>query len=211
MIRTTIAALFAAAVAPALAQVGIELSAEPLHLASAGLTMRLPVDTQTQISEAGPVVSAVCVPPDQSWLLKVETRFSSNRELSAPQLAQTVLDQLRERYGRRGVSGEIISSEAKVLLQEEVRTTEGAGVGGRFYVSLPGAGGKPRQMRLYTIFQPRPGAFVSFDMICLEPAYEEARQAYEVSVATAEFMDPALVTAARHSAMEAGATFQIGR
>ncbi len=209
MYRTLAALIISLAAGPvaASAQVAVELSETPLTLASAGLTMRLPVGTETQVNEAGAVVSASCAPPDQSWLLSVETRYSSNRELTAPEIAASVLEELKARYGRRGASGAVVHTEVEVLLEEEVVTTEGAGAGGRFYISLPGAAGKPRQMRMYTIFQPRPGAFVSFDMVCLEPEYEHAREAYEVSVATAEFTDPALVSAARHVAIEAGASF----
>src|SRR5690606_4655437 len=43
-----------------------------------------------------------------------------------------------------------------------------------------------------------------------EPNFEEAKEAYEVAVASAEFTDPALVSAARHAAIEAGATFLAG-
>lgn len=196
--------------APAAGQNAIELSEEPLRLPSAGLTMRLPVGAESTISEAGSVVRATCAPPDQSWLLRVETRYSRNHELTAPEVADSVLQELKARFGRRGASGEVISTETKVLLEEEVQTNDTAGVGGRFYVSLPSTGRGGRQMQLYTVFSPRPGAFVSFDMVCMESQFEGAREAYEVSVATAEFTDPALVSAARHAAIEAGATFLSG-
>src|SRR5690606_15405157 len=195
-------------ISPAAAQTAIELAEAPLRLPSAGLTMRLPVGTETTISEAGSVVRASCAAPDQSWLLRVETRYSSNRELTATEVADSVLTELKKRYGRG--RGSLESTEAKVLLEEDVKTSDTAGVGGRFYVSLPSTGRRTRQMQLYTVFSPRPGMFVSFDMLCLEPDYEEAREAYEVAVATAEFTDPALVSAARHAAIEAGATFLAG-
>lgn len=191
----------------AAAQTAVELAEEPLRLPSAGLIMRLPVGTETTISEAGSVVRASCSPPDQSWLLRVETRYSRNRELTATEVAESVLQDVKKRYGRGRDALE--STEARVLLEEEVEIGD-VGAGGRFYVSLPSTGSRTRQMQLYTVFSPRPGAFVSFDMLCLEPDYEEARKAYEVTVATAEFTDPALVSAARHAAIEAGATFLAG-
>jgi hypothetical protein len=208
-IAAALTALTALIATPAAAQTAVELAEEPLRLPSAGLTMRLPVGTETTISEAGSVVRATCAPPDQTWLLRVETRYSRNRDLSATDVADSVLQEVKKRYGR-GRGERLESTEAKVLLEEDVETNESAGVGGRFYVSLPSTGGRTRQMQLYTVFSPKPGAFVSFDMICMEPAYEKAREAYEVAVATAEFADAALISAARHAAIETGATFLAG-
>jgi hypothetical protein len=198
---------------------GLLLSKEPFRMDSVGLAMNLPEGAIAQSTRVGDklAVQLTPPPPDSSWLVNIQTPQSTNEKLTAEEVATDVLNKLLASVGvldrkvtNDGKLVEKVSSTSGTIL-EPVRGFEITGIApehrrpaARFYVRLPRGEKEPAVIRGYTVFRVAPGRFVTFDLATTEPVFAASKLAYETTVGTVRFTDPALQSATRGAAVEAG-------
>lgn len=183
----------------------VQLADEPFRLDSVGLSMHLPLGALAQTTRIGEQSTVQITPPDSSWLITIQTPQSKDKEMTVSGVADTVMRQLLGSYGVLDPDNtKILSTEAKVLAHEKNLTINDQ-TAERFYIEAPANGNNPPVIRGYTVFRTAPGRFVAFDLVVPKPEFAKARRAYETSIATATFVDPADLAAARGAAIEAGA------
>lgn len=193
----------------------LEFAETPMRIDSVGLTMLLPTGAGVQSQRLGThtTVRVAPAPPDETWILNVDTPQSSNLDLTPARVAEEVLNQILESVGvplqkpdaGKGFETKSVESAGVVLERNDAVTIPGSRTSGsRFYVKLPRGAGEAPAIRGYTVFQIGPGRFVTFDLLTTEPQFARTRRIYELTVATAKFEDASTVTATRGAAVEAG-------
>lgn len=220
-----LAAAFFLALEPAQAQerrptppprpTAIPLADEPLRLDRAGLKLFLPEGMVSQVERAGrfETVQISPPPPDQGWMVTVQSPQSANTEIAPAAVAEEALKQLLERIGIKHVTpdpdtGIKVKPEdpAAQVIQEvtELRIAGCQEPGARFYVRLARGPQEAPAVRGYSVFRAAPGRFVVFELFTTDDQFAGARAHYEMIVARAEFARPEEQAASRGVAVESG-------
>ncbi len=179
----------------------VEFATNPFRIESIGLSMLLPEGATTQLTRDGSKVTARILAPDQTWIINIESRETTSQR-PIPEVVDAIRDQILASVGIRNSNGTVASSQGKVLERKPDLSLKG-GTAERMYLLVPGPGG-PASVKGYTVFNPQPGRYLTFELLTPEPAFEQAGPVYEAMVATASFEDPTKLGAARQAAVAAG-------
>lgn len=187
------------------------LSDELLTVEYAGLSMSLPAGSVMVqgANNEGTVYSVRA--EDRTWAMEVQVRQTSSADATVHDTAELVSRNVENiaptmRPGKGDVAPKIGSSVELLQRLTQFSIAGCANPGERLYFAVPGADGA-KQIMGYTILKPWPTTFVIFQLTCDESNFAKARSAYEVSIATAKFEDPAKGIAARAAALTAGTEF----
>jgi hypothetical protein len=195
-----------------------------------GLTMLIPVGATSQAANVGKLATVRIQPapePGQqegeaTWLVDIQTigeleadAGDPNRpgaEKRADPLTNTVMadrsiKEILKTYGKVDREGNVLESEAKLLLREQNLRIKRGDAGQvlsaeRFYISHPQS--DTRVVRGSTFCQVAPGRFATFNLFVKEQDFIKARPIYEAMVASATLSDPAQAGLARAALVEAG-------
>lgn len=179
----------------------VEFAEAPFRIESIGLSMLLPDGATTNLTREGNKVTARILAPDQTWIINIESReTTSQRPLS--DVVDAIRDQILASVGIRNSDGSVGSTQGKVLDRKQGLSLAG-GAAERIYLLVPGPSG-PASVKGYTVFNPQPGRYLTFELLTPEPAFKQAGPMYEAVVATATFEDPSKLSAARQAAVAAG-------
>ncbi|MFT3686045.1 MAG: hypothetical protein QM783_14175 [Phycisphaerales bacterium] len=187
-----------------------KLSDEQLAIEYAGMTMSLPMGAVTlQGANTDGTVYRILA-EDRTWTIEVQVRQTSNADSTVHDAADLVMKNVESLAPtlRPGKGDLAPQSGSSVQLLQRLTQFSIAGCpssGERLYYSAPGVGS--RQMMGYTILKPMPTTFVIFQLTCDESNFAKAREAFEVSIATAKFEDPSKAIAARAASLTAGTEF----
>jgi hypothetical protein len=195
--------------------VTVEFADEPHRIESVGLTVLLPVGSTAQSQRVGPhtKVRVAPAPPDETWLVNIDTPLSRDGNLTAAQVAEGVLKQVLESVGvslrkpdpGKGIETKSVETAGQVLERRDTVQVPGCPApGSRFYVRLPRGPEEAPVVRGYTVFPAGSGRFVTFELLTTEPEFPRTRQIYESTVATARLEDAGALAASRGAAIEAG-------
>lgn len=179
----------------------VEFATNPFRIESIGLSMMLPEGSTTQLSRDGNKVTARILAPDQTWIINIESRETTSQR-PIPDVVDAIRDQILASVGIRNSDGSVASSQGKVLERKPDLALPG-GPAERLYLLVPGPAG-PASVKGYTVFNPQPGRYLTFELLTPQPAFEQAAPVYEAVVATATFEDPTKLGAARQAAVAAG-------
>lgn len=180
----------------------VTFSPDQYRVESIGLAMMLPEGATTQLSRDAGKTTARILAPDQSWIINIESRETTNQTMSLSEVATAIQDQILASVGVQNADGKLVSTRGKVLSRSPGLQLKG-GMAERVYVSTPTVGA-PSTVRGYTIFNPSAGRFVTFELLTPEQGYSAAAPVYEAIVATVEFEDPSVINAVRQQAIAAG-------
>ncbi len=179
---------------------------DPFHLDEIGLSMKIPVGCRVESTQIGELKTAQIVAPDSSWLVNIQSPKVEGRRPTIKEAADRTIQLLQGSVG-------VMDAEQKIVLETRARLlerTDNLQINGRpaerFYVSIPRADNL-QLVKGYTIFQPGgegSSQFVVFELLVPEPKFAAAKGPYETSVATAEFLDPEVVSRDRGLAVRAG-------
>lgn len=192
---------------------------EPLVIEALGFSMKVPAGAMVSTSEAGGVTRSTVAPPDNLYVMRVETRSTDNPATTALQAADEFLKKLLMTETVSDLrSGQLLGSRGKLVdSTTELKIPGHSEPGTRFYVQLPRGGGgggagaeKAHVIQGYTFFKRTPTQFVVFELVCGEAEFAAARPLYETIVASAKFEDPEALSAKRRDAVKAGVAF-LGR
>ena len=193
---------------PAPAAGAVPLASDPVRIESVGLSFLVPEGSTVQRVGAGTTNHVSVTPKDNTWTFRIQSRQSTNKDLSVRDIAQTALTQLQASVGVMDSKREKIISTLATVLDQDQNLTIADHHAERFYVRLPRADARGHPLvpivRGLTVFQVEPGQFVTFELITTEPQYDHARIAYETTVATARFTDPAKLNAIRRGGIQLG-------
>lgn len=179
----------------------VEFADIPFRIDSIGLSMLLPEGATTNLTREGSKVTARILAPDQTWIINIESReTTSQRPLT--EVVDAIRDQVLASVGIRNSDGTVSSTQGKILDRKPDLSLKG-GIAERIYMLIPGPSG-PASVKGYTVFNPQPGRYLTFELLTPEPAYKQAGPIYEAVVATATFEDPSKLSAARQAAVAAG-------
>lgn len=179
----------------------VEFAETPFRIDSIGLSMLLPEGATTNLTREGSKVTARILAPDQTWIINVESRETTSQR-PVPDVVDAIRDQVLASVGVRNSDGSVGSTQGKVLDRTPDLSLKG-GPAERIYILVPGPGG-PASVKGYTVFNPQPGRYLTFELLTPEPAFKQASPIYEAVVATATFEDPSKLSAARQAAVAAG-------
>jgi hypothetical protein len=179
----------------------VEFADTPFRIDSIGLSMLLPQGATTNLTREGSKVTARILAPDQTWIINVESRETTSQR-PVPDVVDAIRDQVLASVGVRNSDGSVGSTQGKVLDRTPDLSLKG-GPAERIYILVPGPGG-PASVKGYTVFNPQPGRYLTFELLTPEPALKQASPIYEAVVATASFEDPSKLSAARQAAVAAG-------
>lgn len=212
-LRQTLAAL-ALLVAPAatLAQPApaepapapIALTDQPFEIKSLGLTIRLPVGARLDTSSVGGSnASFTLFAENNTWIIRMHSPASRDKELTAPEIAEGLLEELRKTVTgvdprtKRPVQGGVT-----ILDRNDALIINGSPAA-RFYARVPRIDGAVL-VSGYTVFHHSPGQFVIFQLDCIDAEYPRARVAYETILATVRLRGAAELNADRAAGLLAG-------
>jgi hypothetical protein len=201
----------------------VEFAEEPFKLESVGLAIRIPVGATADRSQTGDQVTAVIQGKDHTWFMNVQVRQPQRIDapnagdaagpkgvkpgapgtLTTSDVAQKAYELLVGSVGVLDSEGHVVSSKATTISREHDLKIGGLDAE-RFYVGLPADRDQPAIVRGYTILSVGGGRFVSFELFTGQADFAKNRPIYETTIATATFVDPVLVEAARGAALEAG-------
>jgi len=192
---------------PALAQV--EMSPEPYHIRSLGLSFHLPIGAHAQTSQMSGQVSVSILPSDSTWRLTIQTPRTRDPDLTPKAVVARVVQELLDSVAIQGPDLKQIKTAGRVIERTDDLVI-GSTAASRAYVLLPRGPDRPSLVRGFTAFQVEPGRFVTFDLMTAQPEFERARPIYEAVVGTARFEDPGRLATARAAAVRAGLTLLQG-
>ena len=189
---------------------------EPIRLESVGLTLRVPLDSTIQTSQAGPATTIQLKGPDNRWLIVIS---SSRTSAATPDPTRWIDRTLLEVMGNNAVkdqrTGQTIAVKGSITARTANFSVPGSLApdgkpipGERVAISLPaGPGGSALQRRTFTVFQPTSESLCIIELLCPDAEFANASRLYELTVATAEFADPSRMAESRRSAVLTGIAF----
>jgi len=196
---------------PIAAPTPVALSDAPYRFETAGLTMFLPEIATANLTTIGAKAALEVLPPDASWVIKVQAPRTSNPDTTAAEVVDEVTLQHLKEAGEiyEAVPGEKLDPSklrfVKGRILEPRRTMVIGGLQAeRVYFAIPQGLKDPAVVRGYTVFKTGPDRFVTFELVTTEPHFAKARAAYEVSVGSATFTDPTTAVAERAAAVQSG-------
>ncbi len=189
------------------ATTAIELAEPPYRVENLGLSISLPVGAQIESTQVGPAERGFYMrSPDGRWFLRLLTKASTDRNLSADDVAESLIESLLatralidpKTGAPKGSGVEILDRTRDLVVQSHPAA--------RFYSAVPAVDGA-RIVNGYTIFAVEPGRFAILQLDTTAPEFPSVRPAYEMVVATARFEDPNLAAAERKSGLGAAEAF----
>ncbi len=195
---------------PRTAGVAVELADAPFNFDEVGLTMYLPRNATAQSTMIGERKAVQIVPDDQKWVINIQTPASPRLDTTIKEAADNTWALIQGAYGTLDKDQKVILETKATLIDRvsNLRLSSGA-VCERLYTSVPRPDGS-RLVKGYTIFKPAADTFAVFELITDETQFALARPLYEASVATASFLDPETLNAARGALVKAGVAFFAG-
>ncbi|MBX3316862.1 MAG: hypothetical protein KF902_08390 [Phycisphaeraceae bacterium] len=179
----------------------VEFAESPYRIESIGLSMQLPAGSTTQLTRDGSKVTARVLAPDQTWIINIESReTTSQRPLST--VVDAIRDQILGSVGVLNSDGTVARTMGRVIDRQQGLSLKG-GPAERVYVQVPGPSG-PASVKGYTVFNPEPERYITFELLTPEPAFAQVRPLYETVIATVAFEDPSRLSAARQAAVAMG-------
>lgn len=187
----------------------------PVQIESVGLLARVPVDATVQTTQAGPLTSIQITGPDNAYLITINTRrLAGPDDTPAKWLDRKLKDEMSANAVRDLKTGDIVAVKGKVLSRTPNFSVPGsADPGERAYIVVPKQGEAKDGtgvFRGFTVFRPTSDSFCVFELLCPEARADSAQRAYELTVATAVFTNPATLAASRRDAVLTGIAFLSG-
>lgn len=189
----------------------VTFAPDPYRIDGLGLSIQLPEGSTTQLTRDGSKTTSRILAPDQSWLINIESHQSGSTERSLAEVTDAIRDQALGSVGRMSDDGRLLSTRGGVLERQSGLNLKG-GAAERVYVLIPGAPAEQGRAQAtatvhgYTVFNPAPGRYVTFQLLVPEPAFKNVAPIYESIIATASFVDPAKLGAERQQAVATGAS-----
>lgn len=190
----------------------VTFATDAYRIDSIGLTMNLPEGSTTQLTRDGTKTTSRILAPDQTWLINIESHQSSSSDRTLAQVADAIRDQALASVGETNDQGELLRTRGGVIERQTGLNLPG-GPAERVYVLIPGPPSEPGRKQSpstvhgYTVFNPGPGRYVTFQLLAPEPAFKDVAPIYEAVVATANFVDPARIGAERQQAIATGSSY----
>jgi len=170
----------------------IKLQKSPIRIDALNLNMYLPEGAITETTSFGTNATMGIGLPNQLGVMIIKEQKTSDPNLTIAQVADNIIKQLTR----------FANSKTGTILLRDPRLKVNLWSGERFYVRLPGTGGKPDSVRGMTIFQSQPQKFVIFDFTCQYANFDKARAYYETSIATMDLGDPSKSDVRRAAAIK---------
>ncbi|GEM_PF-2089575 len=178
--------------------------------------MALPEGTRlTQTSFGGEGLGYEVAAEDRSWTMSVQVRTTKSAEATIFDTAKIIMEQamaLRPLLDPR--TGQMTHTAVQLVHREGgLRVPGSTSAGARLYFLVPAQNAKASaptagaSMKGYTVFKPLATQFVIFELTSSREAFETARAAYELSIATLKLEDPQQIMAERRAALIAGTEF----
>lgn len=190
----------------------VTFATDAYRIDSIGLSMNLPEGSTTQLSRDGTKTTSRILAPDQTWLINIESHQSSTSDRTLAQVTDAIRDQALASVGETNDQGELLRTRGAVLERQTGLNLPG-GPAERVYVLIPGAPAESGRksgtatVHGYTVFNPGPGRYITFQLLAPEPAFKAVAPIYEAVVATATFVDPARIGAERQQAIATGGSY----
>lgn len=181
----------------------VELSDSIYNIDDVGLSIQLPAGSRVETTRVGDARTAQIVDANAKWVFNIQTPRTTNPKATIQEAAEQTIALIQ---GSVGVvdpdQREILETQARILERTPNLKVNGMDAD-RFYIAVPRADGKPL-VKGYTIFKPSATQYVVFELIVAEADFAGAKRAYETSVGTSKFLDPALINTQRGAAIRAG-------
>ncbi|MCC6677478.1 MAG: hypothetical protein IT436_10070 [Phycisphaerales bacterium] len=180
----------------------VEMADDPFALDTVGMSIRLPVGARAETTSFGGQTSVQVIPPDSTWLIRIQTPRVPNKTMSALEVATEAMNQLLASVSVEDQKGGVLGTFGQVLKEpHEVNLSQKAA---RFYVWLPNSAKSSAVVRGYTVFKTGPDQFCAFDLTTAEPEFGRVQGIYEATIATATFTDSIELSESRGKLVKAG-------
>ena len=188
----------------------VELAQTPYHVESIGLTVNLPLGSvieETQIGGSSRGFRAKA--QDNTWLLTFSVRTSRDLNLTADDVAESLIEGLLSRRAQRDArTGRTTGSGTRILSRDRGLEINDRAAD-RFYVAIPTVDGGELRTG-YTIIHTAPGQFAVFQLDTTPDAFDIARTITETSIETSRFRDPMAIALERKAGLDTGEAFLSG-
>lgn len=161
----------------------VTFDAKPTRMDALGLSVILPTGSDAEISSYGSNATMGVELPQDLGVMVIKGQKSTNDSLTASQVIDSIIEQLRKANGRQNFDGSVIDSNVRTLDRTR-NLAAGALLGERVYLEFPEFQGDPALVRGFTVFRVEPRRFVVFDLMTELSKFERARPVYETVVGT---------------------------
>lgn len=205
--------------APDPADWGVKLAAEAVHAESVGITIHVPIGSITEHSAYQKIATTKIILPDDRGAVILQERRTTRLELTTEEVADEFITELLSlvpNFGWEIPEGQednpdlrdpddlqVVASGAIVMERDKARKI-GEYTADHAYVMLPRTGTKEVTIRGCTLVKTSPGRFVLLELLTSGSDYKQAREMYEVMLATVVIDDPTEAAARRAAAVGMG-------
>jgi len=182
---------------PVASSSAVILESEPFRIDALDLNIFLPKGSITQTTSFSSNSTMGIGFPDQIGVMMIKEQKTTDQDLTIVQVAENIIGQLTK--FSRSKTGEVISRNRNIEINDWI--------GDRFYVRIPGTGGKPDVVRGMTIFQVQPRRFIIFDLTTTFNDFERSRELYETSVGSIDLGNPTEADVRRAAAIKSMLAF----
>lgn len=176
---------------------GVRLAKSTTTIRSLDLTIYLPEGSVAETMAYGNESSTAVAFPNDAGLLTIRGQQSTNADLTAELVADSIINQLSIDEHKRKI-GELVS---RTQIQISFWTGE------RFYIRQRPTDTGPDIITGYTIFQNKPRSFIIFELTTDVDEFEKAQLLYETTIGTLDLGNPNLENARRLAAINSNLAF----
>ncbi len=182
----------------------VVLTDQPFEIRSLGMMLRLPLGARLDTSSVGAAnASFTLFAEDNTWILRLHSPQSRDKELTAPEVAEGLLEEMRSTLALRDPkTNKLRPADVKDIERDDNIVINGLRAS-RFYARLARVDGTVL-VTGYTVFPIAPGKFAIFQIDCIDAEFEKVKNVYETILATVEIRDPAELAADRAAGVLAG-------
>jgi hypothetical protein len=153
---------------------------KPTRIDALNLSILLPEGSVSSSTSYGNSTSVGIGFPNQIGVMNIKELKTQNAELTIEQVVESFIKQLT-RFGN-STTGTVIEHKKDFRIK--------LWKGQRFYVRIPGTGGKPDSVRGMTVFEHKPKHYIVFDLTTLASDFDRCRVMYEATVGTMDLGNP---------------------